>query len=435
MTGRSALRAALFLIVVGGGAVPACAARSVDAPSERDREAERYVRLLLALAERDPDSLDSYFGPKSWQADAVAARASLAAVQQQARALVDEIAAARRQRGTDDDARYDFLARQLRALVARVDVLSGHLRSFSEESRLLFGVAPEPIDRDRVAAARQRLERLLPGHGPLAPRLAAFERRFVVPPDRLETVLGRALDGCRAATQRHVTLPPDEHVDVDFVGEWQWTAFTRYQGAHRSKITINRSVAFTVDDVLDLACHEAYPGHHVINVLVDDRLVRAHRRVELTAQFLFSPQALLSEGAASVAPALAFTDEERVAFERAVLYPAAGVDAGEAARALEVSRAVGELASVRTDVSARYVDGALDFARAAAAFERDAVMPAPDAMLKFLNEYRSYVTTYARGPALASAFLDAHGDTRIDRRWAAYVELVTNPDQTFPQIR
>jgi hypothetical protein len=275
---------------------------------------------------------------------------------------------------------------------------------------------------------------LLPGHGRLAPRLADFERRFVVPPERLDTVIRRAIDGCRTSTLRHVALPADEHVDVDFVGEWQWTAFTRYQGGHRSRLTINRTVPFTVDEAFDLACHETYPGHHLINVLVDDRLVRDRHRIELTVQFLFSPQALLAEGAASIAPTLAFSDAERLQFEQSVLYPAAAIDSAGAARALEVLRAMAEWTGVRTDISARYVDGELDFARAAAAFERDGIVPAPDAMLKFLNEYRSYVVVYDRGPALASALVDAHrGD--LQGRWAAYLALVTNPDQRFPQIR
>src|SRR5262249_29856359 len=40
-------------------------------PTDRlDAQAERYVRIVLALGERDPDSLDFYAGPTAWRADA-----------------------------------------------------------------------------------------------------------------------------------------------------------------------------------------------------------------------------------------------------------------------------------------------------------------------------------------------------------------------------
>ena len=76
----------------------------------------------------------------------------------------------------------------------------------------------------------------------------------------------------------------------------------------------------------------------------------------------------------------------------------------------------------------------LEFARAAAALERDALMPFPDPMLKFLNEFRTYVLTYTRGPELASAYVDAHAPPPdVEARWRAYVQLVTNPGQAFDQ--
>jgi hypothetical protein len=390
-----------------------------------ERDVETYVRLVLALAERDPDSLDSYFGPPAWQADARARRESLADIRRSARELFTRIATPKKA-ATRSESRNAFLTRQLRAIVARVDAVTGAPRPFAEESRLLFGVEPPPIDRERIASARAVLDRLLPGQGDLTRRLASFEKRFVVAPDLVPAVLVRAIDECRRITREHVALPPDERADVTFVRESPWPAFTRYAGHHRSRVTVNASVAFTVDDVLQLACHETYPGHHTINVLVDDRLVRAEKRIELTAQLLFSPQALLTEGAASVADRLAFARDERLQLERTALYPLAGIDPRDAELSLRVSELVQEFGPVRTEIAERYIDGRLEFARAAAALERDGLMPYPDATLKFLNEFRTFIVTYVQGPALVSKYLDARapeGDGAA--RWRAYVELVT----------
>jgi len=393
-----------------------------------DHDAETYVRIVLALAERDPDSLDSYFGPPAWREEAHAQYKPLREIHQNAQQL-----AAALKRSHDSGPRVEFLERQLRAVIARIDVLTGVRRSFADESRLLFGIDPPPSpDRAQADAARHDLERLLPGRGDVAHRMAAFQRRFVVPPDRLAAVFSRAVVECRAATRRYVTLPSDERVDVEYVSDLPWTAFTRYLGDHKSRVTVNAAVAFTVDEVLQVACHEAYPGHHVINLLVDDALVRGERRVELSVQPLFSPQALLAEGAASIASPLAFTGDERLAVERSTLFGVAGISPEGAETAIEVGRLLASLDSVRADISARYADGNLEFARAAAALEHEALMPSAEPMLKFLNQFRSYAVTYARGPELASAWLDARAapDDRA-ARWRAYVQLVTNPAQAF----
>jgi hypothetical protein len=130
---------------------------------------------------------------------------------------------------------------------------------------------------------------------------------------------------------------------------------------------------------------------------------------------------------------MAFTDEERLAFDRSSLSELAGVSPPDES-AIEVARLLQSLDDVRVDIARRYADGALEFARAAAALEHDAVMPSAVAMLKFVNEFRSLAVAYARGPELAAAWLDAHA-SRGDRagRWRAYVQLVTNPSQAFEQ--
>jgi hypothetical protein len=400
-------------------------------PIDVDGAAAAYVRLVLALGERDPDSLDSYSGPAAWRADAHAEYRPLGDVQRDARELMARVATLKGSR--DSESRIDFLERQLRALVARIDLLGGMRRPFAEESRLLFDVdPPPPPDRARVEAARAALERVVPGRGDLTRRIAALQRRFVVAPERLAAVFSRALSECRAVTRHHIMLPDDERVDVEYVADLPWTAFTRYLGGHRSRITVNGSAGFTVDDVLQLACHEGYPGHHVINILVDDALVRGAHRVELSVEPLFSPQALLSEGAASISPRLAFADEERLALERATLFGLASVDPHGAETAIEMPRRLATFDGVRADIAARYVDGVLEFARAAARLEHDALMPYPDPLLKFLNQFRSYAVTYARGPELAAAYLDTHAPSaEAEARWLAYVQLVTIPGQAF----
>ncbi len=229
-------------------------------------------------------------------------------------------------------------------------------------------------------------------------------------------------------------LPASEHVAIEYVPDLAWSAFTDYLGRFQSRVRVNARMALTVDGALDLACHETYPGHHLINTLLESRY--GGSRAELLVQPLYSPQSLLHEGAASLAPSLAFSDDERVAFERDQLFPLAGLDPSGAARGVRLARAHERRRAADLDILRQYLDGELDFPRASAALSRDAPGAAADEMLKFANQFRTYTATYVVGRELASSWLDANVPDGSDAaRWRAYVALVTNPAQIIPSAR
>jgi hypothetical protein len=436
---------ALGILIITSLACTVCGRRgSPLTAAELGRAAESYVRLVLALGERDADSLDGYHGPPSWQAEARDRHAALADVQRQARALADGLASRTFPR-EGDEVRRAFLIRQLGALVSRIDILSGARPSFADEARLLFGLdVAGPAHSDvAVRATHAAVDRELPGEDGIASRVAAFERRFLIPPDRLPAVMARAIQACRSATRAHVELPATERVDVTYVRDLAWSAFTRYEGRFRSTIQINAGLPLTVDRALDLACHEAYPGHHTIGTLLE---TKSAGRIELLVQATFSPQSLLHESASSVGGTLAFDEPQRVAFERDVLFPLAGLNPADAERHVRVARLVDRLHGVEAEIVRRYLDGELDFPRASLALERDALMPSADVTLKFVNRFRSYAATYTIGRDLfwknmmalkdsargsAEGLRDDPGADEARARWRAYVDLVTNPEQAL----
>jgi len=398
-----------------------------------DAAAEFYVRAALALGERDADSLDIYYGPGAWRADARARHLPLDDI----RAATVPFIASLDERpfdNADADARRLFLLRQTRAIVSRIDIVRGARPSFAEEVRTLFGLDRwNRLDGQKGLDGQERaeLERLLPGPGDLSARYAAFDRRFLIPRERLPAVLLRAIEGCRAATREHVTLPAGEGVDVDFVPDLAWSAYTRYQGHATSRIQINQALPLTVDRVLDLACHEAYPGHHTIDSLLDARF--GGKRIEFAIRPLFSPQSLLHEAAASLAVEVAFPGPARLAFERDTLFPLAGLAPSDAEPYVRIGRLVDHLNGVQARIARQYLDGELDFPRASAVLERDALMPSADVTLKFLNRFRSYGSTYTIGRDALSRYLDAHS-TASDpaSRWRVYINVVTDPVQVVP---
>ena len=436
----------------------ACRSRPPAAASF-DEAAETFVRLGLALAERDPDSLDLYAGPPDWRAAAARDEAPLDAIRDRARSLAERIETTddhRRDRGDRrenfllralralrftsspnrpaDGGRADHLLQQIRALGTRIDILKGARPRFDDESRLLFGTAVAPPDPARITAVRDELDRRLPGRGSLRARYAAYQRAFLVPEARRAAVVERALAECRRRTRDHLALPADEQLTIAWVSSTPWPAFTRHDGSFHSRLELNAALALTVDGALDIACHEGYPGHHAIAVLQDAELVRRQRRIEFSLQLLFSPDALRSEGLATVASDVAFDEGERATFERMELLPLAGLSPTDldVDGHVRIEQLVTEFRRVQVDIARRYVDGQLEFVRAAAQLEADTLVAAPDAFLKFVNEFRTYPVAYVAGADLVKQAL---GRAAGDERWNKYREIALHARDVMPAPR
>ncbi len=396
---------------------PACGA---PRRSPLDQDARRYVRLGVALGERDPDSLDFYAG----RADAVAEvrrdPPALQTIRADARLLMARLAQESFDRAAGP--RVHALSADLSAMIARVDLLTGTRLRFDQETAAFFGVAPVAIDQHRLADTRARIARLVGSKGRLVDRYAAFASRYTVPPDRLELVMRAALDECRRRTMANMALPPGEQVALEFVRDKPWSAFSRYLGDAKSTIQINTDFLLTVDQALQLACHEGYPGHHVRNSLTAPHRDPAGLPPERSIQLMFTPEALASEASAMLAVDAAFSSEERVRFVRDRLFPLVGLDPGAAARHVEVERLVGDLQIVQADIARRYLDGELEFARAVTALEEQALVPHAEALVKYINEYRSYVTTYTIGSRILAAQIAACAgpDPGDDIRWRCF---------------
>jgi hypothetical protein len=392
-----------------------------------DEEARRYVRLAVALGERDPDSLDFYAGPESAVADVRRDPPPLATIKLEARELARRLSMDTF--GPADATRARALSANLAAIVARVDLLTGTRLPFDQESAVFFGLVPPPTDEARLAGIRSRIADLIGHGGRLVDRYTAFAARYTVPSDRLAGVMRAAVDECRRRTVAHIALPPDEQVTLEFVRDKPWGAFSRYLGDARSRIQVNADFQFTVDQILQIACHEGYPGHHTRNTLKAPRRDAVDGPPERSIQLMFTPEALESEGAAMLAADVAFPAEERARFVGEQLFPLAGLDRAGADRHVEVERLTGDLQMVQADVTRRYLDGGLEFARAVTVLEEEALVPHAEALVKYINEYRSYVTAYTAGKALLSSRVEAcSGPRPADGiRWSCFKSETLTP--------
>jgi hypothetical protein len=397
--------------------------------------AERYVKLVLAVGQHDADYVDAFYGPPEWRKEAEAQKVALAEIDTRAAALETELGKTALPQVKPDgelwSLRKQYLLRQLAAMRARLSMLQGKRLSFDEESRALYdAVAPKHTEAE-FASVLAKLEALLPGEGSLMSRYERFKQNFTIPPDRLDPVFQTAIRACRDRTRQYVELPAGESFTVEYVTGKSWSGYNWYQGNFRSLIQVNTDLPIYIDRALDLACHEGYPGHHVYNVLLEKHLVRDRGWIEFTVYPLFSPQSLVAEGTANYGIDVAFPREDRIAFERDVLFPLAKLKSEQAKQYYEVLALVDQLSYAGNEAARRYLDGQSDGKAAADWLERYAMMPRARAeqRVKFFDQYRSYVINYNLGKDLVRAFIERRtkGDQSPGRKWKEFVALLSSP--------
>ncbi len=145
----------------------------------------------------------------------------------------------------------------------RLDMIAGVRAPFLDEAERLFALRPALAPLASYDAVLGRIDALVPGPGALADRVEALRMRYVIPRERLRTVMDRAIAECRARTRAHYDLPANENFRMEFVSGQSWSAYNYYQGENQSLIQVNTDLPIAIDRALTLGCHEGYPGHHV----------------------------------------------------------------------------------------------------------------------------------------------------------------------------
>jgi hypothetical protein len=394
-----------------------------------DEIAKDYVQMTLEIGEREPGYVDAYYGPKEWADAAKAAPRSVADLAKQADAL--SARAARIQTaGLEpiERRRREFLLAQLRAAQTRLRMIQGEKLGFAEEAQGLFGVRVELKPLSAYDPVLARIETLVPGSGPLSERVDAFQNRFTIPKERLQPVFDAAIQECKRRTLQHIQLPPGETFKMEFVTGKSWSGYNYYQGNYNSLIQINTDLPIRISRAVDLGCHEGYPGHHALNMLLEQKLTKERGWVEYSIYPLYSPQSLIAEGSANYGIDLAFPGPERLAYETGTLYPLAGISAAQAGEFLALQEATSALAGARFTIAADYLEGRIDRARAVELLQRYQLVSKERAeqSAKFIDQYRSYVINYGLGQDLVRAHVEAAGPTP-EARWAAMERVISEP--------
>jgi hypothetical protein len=366
--------------------------------------AERYLELGLRLGRHVDGLVDAYYGPPELQAQVDAeepvAPGDLAA---DADVLLAEL----------EDG---WLADQVRACATYARVLAGEEISYSDEVERCYGVRPVRTPDAVYELAHAELDELLPGDGPLFERRQAWRRRYQCPGERTVAVLEDLMPFMRARTLELVDLPDGERVKLEAVADEPWWAFNYYQGKLESRVVLNTDIPTGAADLVHLAAHEVYPGHHTEHALKEQLLLRDRGLIEEGIQLVPTPQAVLSEGIAEAGAEIVLDDaalEEAFAIVRRH-----GVETPDAALAHRVATALEALRTVGVDAALQIHEDGASVEEAVEYTERWSLSTPEQAAqsVRFVTDptWRAYAITYSAGRDLCRAY--AAGDPARFRR-------------------
>ncbi len=410
-------------------ALVGAAAAAAAPPSRLDTAAREYVQLTLEAGEREPGYVDAYYGPAAWAAAAKAHPRTVAVLLRDATRLHNRVAAIDPRRLAPIEVRRRaFLLGQVTAAETRLAMLAGHKFAFADEARGLFGAAPELKPLASYDAVLADIDKLVPGPGPLWQRVSDYRETLRIPADRLKPVMDAAIAECRARTLAHIPLPANERFTLEFVTGKPWGGYNYYKGGATSLIQVNTDLPVLIDRAVDLGCHEGYPGHHVLNLLLEQKLAWGRGWQEFTVYPLYSPESLLAEGSANYGIELAFPDDERTDFEARVLYPLAGLNPAEAPRNAALLKALQKLSGTRFTIARDYLDGRITRDQAITLSQTYGLVNRQRAAksIEFSDHYRSYVINYGLGRDMVAARVEAAGSAPA-ARWAVMQTLLSEP--------
>ena len=366
--------------------------------------AESYLELGLRLGRHVDGLVDSYYGPAELKAQ-VDAEELVAPPQ-----LVDD--AASLYASLDDG----YLRDLVHGCWTYARVLAGEEMSYSDEVEGSYGVRPERTPEATFERVHAALDELLPGAGPLDERRRAWRERNACPGDKAVGVLSELLPLLRARTLEVVELPEGESPNVEPVRDEPWWAFNYYLGGLKSRVVLNIDLPTTGLDLIHLAAHEVYPGHHTESSLKEHLLVRERGRLEESIAMVPTAGSLISEGIAEIGADIVLDDASRK--EAYAILRRHGVELADPELASRISDAVDDLRTVSLNAALMIFEDGISLDAAQAYVQRWTLNTPEQAAqsIRFVTDptWRAYTITYSAGRQLCGAFVG--GDPARFRR-------------------
>ncbi len=402
---------------------------SVFSSSMVDEVAEEYVKLVLALGEHDPAYVDAYYGPKEWRERAKAKKITIQNIMMVAKNLTSLLNGM----PTNDEMsklRLSYLQVQLSALHARANMLVDKKKlDFDAQSLALYDTEAPHFKLQTFDEVLQKLDKLLPGKQPLAIKAKKFKDQFVIPQEKLSIVFEVAIKECRDRTRVFIDLLENENFTIEYVTDKPWSGYNWYKGNAYSLIQVNTGLPIHISRAIDLGCHEGYPGHHTYNALLEANLVKKRGWREFTVYPLFSPQSLIAEGSANYGIEMAFPGEQKIQFERDVLFPIVGIDPSLAEAYQKFSELTSQLKYAGNELARLYLNDEIDREMAIEMVQQYTLVGPEKAAqrIDFWDTYGAYVINYNWGKDMVKKWVESGDDQSLEGRWKRFAKLLSSP--------
>jgi hypothetical protein len=352
--------------------------------------AEDYLLLGLRLGKHVAGLVDAYYGPQDLK-DAVDDEPPVHAAE-----LAEDAARLR------DQLEDGWLRDQVTGCWTYARVLAGEPISYSDEVEGCYGVRPERTPESELERIHTELDELLPGEGDLLARRTAWRERHLCPGERAVAVVDDLLPLLRERTGALVELPAGERVTLEPVTDEPWWAFNYYLGGLASRVVLNVDVPTTGTDLLHLATHEVYPGHHTEHA-VKEHLLGIEERIQLVP----TPQAVLSEGIAETGADVVLDDEARE--EAHAIIRRHGLELVDPALSERIAKASDGLRAVSVNVALMLHEDGVPEDEAVAYVARWSLRSEEEARhsVSFVTDptWRAYTITYSAGRDLCRAYV------------------------------
>lgn len=419
-----------ILVLLSSLVISSCNNQSKPNEETIDDVAVEYVKLCLEIGIYDNGFVDAYYGPKKWKPTQTAQEViPYQELKWKTNDLVHRMELIDPTTCNSElKLRRNFLFKQLNAVNARLDILSGKQLPFDLEAQNIYDIAPPHTSYEHFDELLKTLDILVPGEGSLEDRYASYSEQFIIPSEKLDVVFTTAIAEARNRVSKRIELPKTEKFELSYVNDKPWSGYNWYQGNYYSLIQINTDLPIYIERAIDLACHEGYPGHHVHNVMLEKNLVNDNGWNEMTIYPLFSPQSFIAEGSANYGIEMSFPGNERISYEKSTLFPLAGIDPSLAENYYQIQAIRKELNFAEINIARDYLQRSTTSEEATNLIKKYLLFSNKRAQqrLSFYHTYQSYVINYSLGEQMIREFVEEFGTTP-DKRWEAFYQILSSP--------
>ena len=422
---------------------------SCDFREEIDILAEDYVEAVFYLNKLSEGELDSYFGSLEFEIDSTKSIDELGSL---VRELEGQLASITDPINVDRISHLSIDLKHLKNLLYFIEYPEG--LTFAEEASLLYGLKLDELEdstrlsddgriefierpktdlEKRTEEVVGSLEELLPGQGSLPFRIADFQSKFIVPIEKREEVFIKALSLCKDATEEYWEISEESSLQLDWTRDVT-TPWHTFLGNGQSVIQINPLYMGYIGSMIDVACHEGFPGHHIqLSIKEEVAVDRKRNYPERQIVLLRSPLSALLEGAADFAVELAFPPNKRLEVEKEILFPMAGLDPASAEKYLRIHRLVRELAPATIPTLQAFADEELPKIAASVRLENEFLVSSPMALLDHVETFSAYSVGYTLAYQQIKKYINANSSSRADE-WAVLKNVISNSDTIWREV-